>query len=194
MSLLFVFVRAFRRLFLFFLMCYFILKGERQSYHEILFQSNNNHWCLCNINNVRDIILLLKLFFKFMTEVLQVYIVSIFQIIIAVGLVNVWLIRFNKATKYRGGNAGNMTDEFAVYGLPKWFMYIVGASKILIASAMILGFFVPSVVFPASLVLCLLMLGAISMHIKVKDPFVKALPATLMFLIALINVILINFI
>lgn len=122
------------------------------------------------------------------------YIVSIFQIIIAIGLINVWLVRFNKPTKYRGAGAGNMADEFAAYGLPKWFMYLVGAGKILIATLMIVGFWVPVVVYPASALLVLLMLGAVSMHIKVHDPFIRMVPALLMLVMAVTNVILTNFI
>lgn len=121
------------------------------------------------------------------------YIVYAFQIIIAVVLVNVWLVRFHKPTKYRGGSAGNMADEFAVYGLPKWFMYLVGVGKIFIAALMIIGFWVPVVVYPASALLALLMIGAVAMHIKVKDPFIKAVPAILVFLMAFANILLIGF-
>ncbi len=52
------------------------------------------------------------------------YIRSIAQLIIALGILNVWLLRFNKATSYRGGAAKNMTEEFATYGLPVWFMWV----------------------------------------------------------------------
>ncbi len=122
------------------------------------------------------------------------YVVYTFQIIIAVVLVNVWLVRFHKPTKYRGGGAGNMADEFAAYGLPKWFMYLVGAGKIFIAALMIIGFWVPMVVYPASALLALLMIGAVAMHIKVRDPFIRAVPALLMLVMAVVNVVLTNFI
>ena len=122
------------------------------------------------------------------------YVVYVFQIIIALGLINVWLVRFNKPTEYRGKGAGSMADEFTAYGLPKWFMYLVGAGKMVIALAMILGFWMPTLVYPASALLVLLMLGAISMHIKVKDPFMRTVPALLMFLMALTNIVLIKFI
>ncbi len=122
------------------------------------------------------------------------YVVYTFQIITAVVLVNVWLVRFHKPTKYRGGGAGNMADEFAAYGLPKWFMYLVGAGKIFIAALMIIGFWVPMVVYPASVLLVLLMIGAVAMHIKVRDPFIRAVPALLMLIMAVVNVVLTNFI
>lgn len=128
-----------------------------------------------------------------MSQIIQMYIVNAFQIIIAIGLVNVWIVRFHKPTKYRGAGAGNMADEFAAYGLPKWFMYLVGAGKILIATLMVVGFWVPVVVYPASALLVLLMVGAVSMHIKVRDPFIRSLPALLMLVMAFANVLLIGF-
>ncbi len=128
-----------------------------------------------------------------MSQVIEMYIVYALQIIIAIGLVNVWLVRFHKPTKYRGGSANNMVDEFAVYGLPKWFTYLVGMAKIAIAICMIVGFWVPALVYPASVLLAVLMVGAISMHIKVKDSFIKAVPAILVFLMAFANILLIGF-
>ena len=40
------------------------------------------------------------------------------QVIVGLGLLNVWLLRFGKATPYRGSSAETMHQEFAVYGLP----------------------------------------------------------------------------
>ncbi len=123
----------------------------------------------------------------------MVWIISIFQVVIAFGLVNVWIVRFHKPTQYRGSGAGNMEAEFLAYGLPQWFMYMVGAAKMLIALCMIIGFWIPVLVYPASVLLVMLMIGAIAMHIKVKDPFIRTVPALLMFVMALANVLLIQF-
>ena len=45
----------------------------------------------------------------------------------AVSLVvlNVWFFRFNQSTIYRGGNASNMIEEFAVYGLSETMVYVI---------------------------------------------------------------------
>jgi hypothetical protein len=51
---------------------------------------------------------------------------QILQIIIALGLLNVWLVRSNKKSEYRGGSANNIKDEFKAYGLPSWFVYLIG--------------------------------------------------------------------
>lgn len=107
-------------------------------------------------------------------------VVIVLQIIIALGLLNVWLLRFNKSTEYRGGNAKNLKEEFAAYGLPTWFMYLIGALKIGSAFALLAGFWIPSLVAPAAGLVVLLMLGALMMHIKVRDPLIKSMPAVLM--------------
>ena len=39
------------------------------------------------------------------------WIVVLIQIIIALGILNVWILRFGKATAWRGGDAQNMRQE-----------------------------------------------------------------------------------
>lgn len=102
------------------------------------------------------------------------------QLIAAIGLLNVWLVRAGKPTRYRGQDAKSMRDEFAAYGLPVAMMYGVGGLKILIAIALIAGIWLPMLVVPAASLLILLMIGAFVMHLKVKDPFEKAVPSLLM--------------
>ena len=60
-------------------------------------------------------------------------IIMILQLVIAIGLINVWIFRFDRATEYRGGEAKNMKEEFIAYGLPVWLMYFVGFMKLAIA-------------------------------------------------------------
>ena len=107
-------------------------------------------------------------------------IASVLQIIVALGLLNVWLLRFNKSTEYRGKNAKNLKEEFAAYGLPEWFVYVIGALKIGSALALLAGVWVPSLVLPAAALVVMLMLGALAMHLKVGDPLKKSMPAGLM--------------
>ncbi|MBC7671140.1 MAG: DoxX family protein [Polaromonas sp.] len=101
----------------------------------------------------------------------------ILQLVAAFGLLNVWLLRFNRSTAYRGGNATSMTEEFAAYGLPAWFTYVVGALKIGAALALIAGIWYPGLVLPAAVLVSVLMLGALSMHAKIGDPLKKSFPA-----------------
>lgn len=101
----------------------------------------------------------------------------ILQVIVALGLLNVWLLRSGRGTEYRGGNAQSMREEFAVYGLPGWAMYGVGGLKVVAAVCLLAGIWVHTLVFPAAAAVAVLMVGALAMHLKVRDPLVKSVPA-----------------
>ena len=107
-------------------------------------------------------------------------VIKILQIIVALGLFNVWLVRSTLQTSYRGGDAKTLKEEFAVYGLPGWFCTVVGFLKVASAAMLLLGLWVPFLVLPASFLVAFLMLGAVAMHFKVRDPIKKAVPAALM--------------
>lgn len=106
------------------------------------------------------------------------------QVVAALGLLNVWLLRANRSTEYRGGAATNMRDEFAAYGLPAWMVVVVGALKVCVALALIAGIWYRPVVYPAAMLLTVLMLGALSMHLKIHDPIRKSAPAAGMLALA----------
>lgn len=99
------------------------------------------------------------------------------QIVIALGLVNVWIVRFGKATAYRGGRAQNMREEFAAYGLPAWSLFAIGGLKLTIAALLVAAVWFAGLRQPASAALALLMLGAVLMHVRVRDPLVRSVPA-----------------
>lgn len=99
------------------------------------------------------------------------------QLFVALGVLHVWLLRANKPSPYRGGNARTLREEFSAYGLPEAAMYLVGAIKILLALALIAGVWLPVLVLPAAIGMGLMMLGAVAMHLKIKDPLHKSLPA-----------------
>tara|TARA_B100001146_G_scaffold128782_1_gene112973 strand:- start:141 stop:506 length:366 start_codon:yes stop_codon:yes gene_type:complete len=103
------------------------------------------------------------------------------QVIAALWIFNVWILRFNKATEYRGGDAKNMVEEFEAYGLPSWAMYLIGATKLTFAALLLIGVWVDALVRPAAIGLALLMLGAISMHLRVGDRLKKSAPAISVF-------------
>ena len=112
------------------------------------------------------------------------------QTVAALWILNVWFNRFNKDTGYRGGDATNMKEEFAEYGMSESTMYAVGAAKVGLASAMLIGHRVPKLVRPASAGLAMFMLGAIAMHVKVKDPIKRALPAITVFSLSATSAVL----
>lgn len=112
--------------------------------------------------------------------------IQLLSVVIALGLLNVWLIRAKLPTAYRGAQALNLKEEFSAYGLPPIVFYIVGALKIGAALALLAGLWFPPISFPAALLIAILMLGAVAMHFKVRDPLKKALPAALMLLMSVI--------
>lgn len=108
------------------------------------------------------------------------------QLIIAAGIFNVWILRFNQSTEYRPGTAANMKEEFSSYGMPSWCVYVVGSLKVVFAICLVVGIWVPELVRPAAIGMAALMIGAIIMHLKVSDPPRKALPASLMLALSLL--------
>lgn len=105
------------------------------------------------------------------------YLLAVLQVVVALGLLNVWLIRNGKPTDYRGKDAKNLKQEFLAYGLPEIAYYIVGALKILSAVLLLAGFYIPRLIPVGAGVVTFLMLGALMMHMKVSDPLKKSLPA-----------------
>jgi hypothetical protein len=110
-------------------------------------------------------------------DVTMKYFGRIAQTVAALWILNVWFNRFNKDTGYRGGEATNMIEEFEEYGFSKNQMYAVGAAKVGLAASMLAGHAVPRLTRPASAGLALFMVGAVGMHVKVKDPVKRSLPA-----------------
>lgn len=114
------------------------------------------------------------------------FITIFLQIFVAFGLLNVWVIRRDQKTPYRGSDASSLKSEFAAYGLPLWSFYVIGFIKISSALLLLLGLWIPFLVFPAALVVSLIMFGALCMHIKVRDPVKKFLPALIMLFFSIV--------
>jgi uncharacterized membrane protein YphA (DoxX/SURF4 family) len=112
--------------------------------------------------------------------------VIVIQIIIALGIFNVWVLRFGKPTEWRGGSATNLKEEFQTYGLPGWMVQLIGFLKLTFAACLITGIWFPALTKPAAIGLVVLMLGAVAMHVKVKDPLKKSLPALIMLVLSVI--------
>ncbi|NER16569.1 DoxX family protein [Spongiivirga citrea] len=105
------------------------------------------------------------------------YITIAFQIIVGLSILNVWLVQLNKPTQWRGGNATSIREEFRVYGLPEWSFYLIGFLKVVLALALIAALWFPSFLKPAALGLAALLTGSVLMHVKIKDPIKKSMPA-----------------
>lgn len=115
--------------------------------------------------------------------------VQTLQVVIALSLLLVWLVRSKMETGYRGGNAKNMKEEFAVYGLPSWFMILIGTLKVGFALLLIIGLWIPRLTLVSAIAIAILMAGAISMHIRVKDPLKKSLPALSLLILSVVVIV-----
>ncbi|MBP6856555.1 MAG: DoxX family protein [Candidatus Pacebacteria bacterium] len=104
----------------------------------------------------------------------------VLQLVAGLGIYNVWLLRPQMATEYRGKGARTLKDEFRAYGLPDGALYVVGTIKLVSATALLAGIWYPSFIIPSAAVLTIMMIGAISMHVKINDPIERSLPAFIM--------------
>jgi hypothetical protein len=109
-------------------------------------------------------------------------ILIILQVFVAMNILRIWLVTNKRASIYRGGDgeAKTLKEEFEYYGLPVWFMYLVGALKVASAVGLLVGIWMPSLIPVAAGGLIVLMIGAVIMHIKVNDKVTTYLPALLM--------------
>jgi hypothetical protein len=114
------------------------------------------------------------------------YLNIIAKIIIALCVLNVWLLRYKKSTPYRGGNSSSIKEEFSEYGLPEWSMYLVGGLKILLSILLLISIGYKNIEDFAAGGIAILMLGAIVMHLKIGDKLLKSMPAFIFLLLALI--------
>ena len=115
---------------------------------------------------------------------------AVLQLVVGLGLLNVWLVRSKSATAYRGGSATSLREEFAVYGLPSFAFPVVGVLKVSAAVVLIAGVWLELPVQLAAAVIAALMVGAILMHVKVSDPIKRAVPATIMLALSAAIVVL----
>lgn len=114
------------------------------------------------------------------------YLIIAFQVIVGISILNVWLLQHKTATRWRGGNATTILEEFQEYGLSKTLCYIVGFFKVALAISLIIAIWFPILKQPAALGLAALLLGSIAMHLKIKDPLLKSFPAALFLILCLI--------
>ena len=106
---------------------------------------------------------------------------------ILISILNVWLIRPSKATQWRGGAASSLKEEFTNYGLPSWFMYLIGILKIGSAALLFASIWNPEFELYGASGIAILMAGAIGMHLKISDPIKRSFPAFSFLVLALIT-------
>lgn len=107
------------------------------------------------------------------------YIVIALKIIVGVSILNVWLVQSKKPSKWRGGDATSIIEEFSVYGLSKTFYNLVFVVKVGLAILLLASLKYDFLTLYSSIGLAALLGGSIAMHIKVKDALFKSFPAFL---------------
>ena len=112
------------------------------------------------------------------------------KLVVGLSVLNVWLLRANKETPWRGGSAKSLKEEFKAYGLSESQMRLVGSIKIILAVLIIVSIFYEPVETIGAGGMALMMAGAISMHVKISDPLNRSLPA-LTFLVLSVAVLFI---
>lgn len=112
------------------------------------------------------------------------YFIVAAKFIIFISIINVWFIRFNKPTPWRGGDSKSMKEEFETYRLSPAIMYIVGTIKVTLAVLLLVSIWIKDLSTPAAGAMGIFMLGAIAMHFKADDPNIKSFPALILFLLS----------
>ena len=96
------------------------------------------------------------------------------QLIVSISVISVWVFRYD-----------NIVLEFKQYGISNLLRNIVGASKISLATILILGIWHTELLLVSSLLMAFLMICAQFYHIKVKNPLIKYVPSFLLLVLSL---------
>ncbi len=98
--------------------------------------------------------------------------VIIAQLAIAVSVAYVWIFRF-----------ANVAKEFKQFGLTDLIRSFVSATKISLATLLVVSIWHPSLVLIPSVLMGLYMAAAQYFHFKVRNPFIKHLPSLILLIL-----------
>lgn len=98
--------------------------------------------------------------------------ISLAQIIVAISVLFVWTFRFH-----------NVLKEFQQFGLSDLTRNLIGATKISLATLLVVGIWYSSLVLIPSILMGLLMIGAQYFHFKIGNPFIKHLPSLILLIL-----------
>lgn len=118
------------------------------------------------------------------------YFLILLKLVVGLSILNVWIVNSGKASKWRGGEAQNIKEEFEVYGLPEWSLFIVGFSKITLSIILIASITFTELETFAAAGLAFFLSGSVLMHIKIKDPLFKSIPAASFLFLCLLILVL----
>jgi len=94
------------------------------------------------------------------------------QLSLAISVAFVWVFRFH-----------NVVEEFKIFGLNDVTRNLVGATKISLATLLVVGIWHASFVFIPSVLMGLFMVAAQYFHFKAKNPFPKHLPSLILLIL-----------
>ncbi|MFT4662638.1 MAG: hypothetical protein ACI93E_000532 [Flavobacteriales bacterium] len=95
--------------------------------------------------------------------------VKLAQMTVALSVAYVWIFRFH-----------NVLKEFNQFGLSDLTRNLIGATKISLATLLVVGIWHSSLVLIPSFLMGLLMIGAQYFHFKIKNPFIKRAPSLIL--------------
>ena len=101
------------------------------------------------------------------------------QIVVATSVADVWILRYDVLIK-----------EFKEFGLSDLIRTFVGASKISLATLLIVGIWYPLLILIPSILMGFFMLAAQYFHFKIKNPFSKHLPSLILLMLCAIIALL----
>ncbi|GHO87868.1 DoxX family protein [Dictyobacter formicarum] len=82
---------------------------------------------------------------------------------------------------------GPSAARFEHFRYPRWFRYLTGVCELLAGIGLLIGLWFPLLAVLATLLLCIVMIGALYSHaIRGKDPLSDLLPATVFLILACI--------
>lgn len=99
--------------------------------------------------------------------------IKLAQMTVAISVVYVWIFRFH-----------NVVKEFNQFGLSDLTRNLIGATKISLATLLVVGIWHSSFVLIPSVLMGLLMIGAQYYHFKISNPFIKHLPSLILLILS----------
>ena len=99
--------------------------------------------------------------------------VMLAQMTVAISVAYVWIFRFH-----------NVVKEFNQFGLNDLTRNLIGATKISLATLLVVGIWHSSLVVIPSALMGLLMIGAQYFHFKISNPLIKHLPSLILLVLS----------
>jgi len=96
------------------------------------------------------------------------------QILVAISIIYVWVFRY-----------ANIVKEFKEYGLNDLTRVMVGATKIILATLLVVGIWYPTLVFIPAMLMAFLMVSAQYFHFKINNPWQKHMPSLVLLILSI---------